>query len=227
MGEEQPMTYLNTAAIGSLRVRELPGYLNDSAGQGRPALVVIHEFWGLTGQIRGVVDRFAKEGFVAFAPDLYRGKLPQTAEEAQRLVVTGDKAQWFADLQRAVEALLPCKVGVVGFSMGGAFAHSTAAQVPEVRACVSFYGVPRPESGDLTKTRARVLGHYVNVDEWVSPERLGQIEAELQRAGVPVTLHRYDAKHSFFNEQRSDVYSPGSASLAWDRTLAFLKDALA
>src|SRR5262245_61464364 len=131
MGEEQTMTYPNTAAIGNLRVRDLPGYLNDSAGQGCPALVVIHESWGLTGQIRGVVDRFAREGFVTFAPDLYRGKLPQTAEEEQRLVVAGDKAQWFADLQRAVEALLPSKVGVVGFSMGGAFALSTAAQVPE------------------------------------------------------------------------------------------------
>ena len=202
-----------------------PGVLNDSAGEGRPALVIVHESWGLNAHIRGVVDRFAKEGYVAFAADLYRGKVPQTAAEAQQLVAAGDKAQWMADLEQAVAALLPRKVGVVGFSMGAAFALSVAARVPEVSACVAFYGVPRPEV-DLTKTRARVLGHYVDNDSWVPAERLDQVEAELRRAGVPVTVHRYDAQHSFFDERRNDVYSPENAKVAWERTLAFLKDAL-
>jgi len=202
-----------------------PGVLNDSAGEGRPALVIVHESWGLNAHIRGVVDRFAKEGYVAFAADLYRGKVPQTAAEAQQLVAAGDKAQWMADLEQAVAALLPRKVGVVGFSMGAAFALSVAARVPEVSACVAFYGVPRPEV-DLSKTRARVLGHYVDNDSWVPAERLDQVEAELRRAGVPVTVHRYYAQHSFFDERRNDVYSPENAKVAWERTLAFLKDAL-
>jgi len=110
--------------------------------------------------------------------------------------------------------------------MGGAFALATAAMVPEVSACVSFYGVPRPEV-DLTKVRARVLGHYVPDDEYVPRERLAEVEAELRRAPVPVTFHSYDARHSFFNERMSGVYSPENAELAWERTVAFLNETLA
>jgi carboxymethylenebutenolidase len=203
-----------------------PGYLNDSAGEDRPALVIVHESWGLNAHIRGVVDRFASEGYLAFAADLYRGKVPETAAEAHQLVAAGDKAQWMADLGQAVAALLPRRVGVVGFSMGAAFALAVAAQVPDVRACVAFYGVPRPGM-DLTKTRASVLGHYVGNDAWVPAERLDQVEAELRSAGAPVTIHRYDAQHSFFDERRNDVHSPENAKVAWERTLAFLKDTLA
>lgn len=204
----------------------LPGYLNDSAGVDRPGVVVIHEMWGLNQQIRGVVDRFANAGFVAFGVDLYGGKVANSAQEAEALVRSGDKARWFADLQRAARALLPSKVGVVGFSMGGAFALATAAMVPAVSACVPFYGVPRPEV-DLTKVRAPVLGHYVPVDEHVPRERLLEVEAQLRRAPVPVTFHSYDARHSFFNEHLSQVYSPENAQLAWERTIAFLKQTLA
>jgi carboxymethylenebutenolidase len=213
------MNYPKFAGTGT------PGYLNDSAAEGRPAMVIVHEWWGLNAHIRGVVDRFANEGYLAFGADLYRGKLPQTVAEAQQLVAEGDKAQWMADLEQVVMALAPRKVGVVGFSMGAAFALSVAARVPDVRACVAFYGVPRPEV-NLTKTQAKVLGHYVGNDAWVPAERLDQVEAELRRASVPVTVHRYDAQHSFFDERRNDVHSPDNAKLAWERTLAFLKDAL-
>lgn len=200
------------------------GYLNDSAGANRPALVVLHEWWGLNTQIRRVVDRFAEQGYAAFAPDLYHGVLPKTAEEAGQLVAAGDKAQWFSEISLAVKSFLPRKVGVVGFSMGGAFALAITALVPEVRACVSFYGVPWPGTADLSKIRARVLGHYVHVDHHVSPERLAQVEAELRSADVPVTLYRYDAQHSFFNEQLGGVYSAEAAALAWERTIAFLHE---
>ena len=115
---------------------------------------------------------------------------------------------------------------MVGFSMGGAFALATAAMVPEVAACVSFYGVPRPEV-DLTKVRARVLGHYVPADEYVPAARLAEVEAELRRAQVPVTFHSYDAQHSFFNEEMSNVHSPENAQLAWKRTITFLNETLA
>lgn len=112
---------------------------------------------------------------------------------------------------------------MVGFSMGGAFALATAAMVPEIRACVPFYGVPRPDM-DLSKVRARVMGHYVPNDAHVPAERLAQMEGELQRVDVPVTIHRYDAQHSFFNDQLPQVYSPENAKIAWERTLAFLRE---
>ncbi|HWB75344.1 MAG TPA: dienelactone hydrolase family protein [Nannocystaceae bacterium] len=205
---------------------ELPGYYNDSAGEGRAALLVLHEWWGVNAQIRGVVDRFAREGYVAFAPDLYRGRVAETPEAAQQLVASGDKAQWIADLERAVAALRPRKIGVVGFSLGGAFALTLAARMPELRACVAFYGIPRPESADLGKIRARVLGHYARVDTWYSEAQVDEFEATLRRADVAATFHRYDAQHSFFNEALTAVHSAEDSRVAWDRTLAFLRDAL-
>src|SRR5262249_49433308 len=92
------------------------------------------------------------------------------------------------------------------------------------RACVSFYGVPWPGTADLSKMRASVLGHYVHVDHHVSPERLTQVEAELRSADVPVTIYRYDAQHSFFNDQLEGIYSVEAAALAWKRTIAFLDE---
>lgn len=199
------------------------GYCNDSAGEGRPAVLVLHEWWGCNAQIRGVVDRLAQAGYVALAPDLYRGKLPETAAAAQELVATADKAQWIADLERAVAALRPRTIGVVGFSLGGALALTIAARMPEVRACVAFYGIPRPESADVGKIRARVLGHYARVDTWYSEAQVDDFEATLRRADVPTTFHRYDAQHSFFNETLPAVYSAEHSRVAWDRTLAFLR----
>jgi len=204
----------------------LPGYFDHSAGEGRPAVLVLHEWWGVNTQICGVVDRLAREGYVAFAPDLYRGKVAETPEQAQELVAAGDKAQWIADLERAASALRPRKLGIVGFSLGGAFALTTAAVVPEVLACVAFYGIPRPESADITRIRARVLGHYARRDTWYSAEQVDELEATLRRAGMPATFHRYDAQHSFFNERLAAVHSHEDARLAWDRTLAFLREVL-
>lgn len=215
------MTFSNTGTSA-----DVAGYCNDSAGEARPAVLVLHEWWGVNAQIRGVVDRFAKEGYVAFAPDLYRGKVAETPEQAQELVAAGDKAQWIADLERAVASLRPRTIGVVGFSLGGAFALTLAARVPEVRACVAFYGIPRAENVDVAKIRARVLGHYARRDTWYSAEQVDALEATLQRADVAATFHRYDAQHSFFNEQLAAVHSPEDAQVAWDRTLAFLREVL-
>ena len=142
-----------------------------------------------------------------------------------RPALDDDSVENYAQLISELAAHLGCDA-VVGFSMGGAFALSIAALVPEVRACVSFYGAPWPGTVDLSKIRARVLGHYVQVDHHVSPERLAQVEAELRSADTPFTLHRYDAQHSFFNEQIDGVYSAEASALAWERTIAFLNEAL-
>src|SRR4051812_26243623 len=204
--------------------KPLPGFLNASAGKGKPAVVIVHEWWGLNDQIRGVADRYAKEGFVAFAVDLYHGKVARTEEEAEALMQAMDWGRAVADVRAAVEALQArdpgAKVGITGFCMGGAVALAAAANIPALAAVVPFYGIP-PDV-DLTKIRGKVQGHYANIDNWCSPDRVDALEKTLRDGGVSVEIHRYDAQHAFFNEKRKEVHSPENAQRAWGRAVAFL-----
>lgn len=212
--------------------KEVPGYLNAGDGRsGRPSVVVIHEWWGLNDQIRGTADRLAEAGFVAFAPDLFRGKVAKTADDAAALMKGLDWSGAELELGAAARALKVrdplSKVGVVGFCLGGGLALMAAAKVPEFAAAVPYYGIPAPERADLTKIRGRVQGHYALQDDWCSPDRVAQLEKTLGAAGVPFEIHRYDAQHAFANERRPEVYSERDAQLAWERTVKFLHDALA
>jgi carboxymethylenebutenolidase len=207
----------------------LPGFLDDTAGAGMPAVVVIHEWWGLNEQVRGVARRLASDGFCAFAVDLFRGTLAKDAAEASALMQAMDAKAALVDLQAAVKALLPRsfgRVGVMGFCMGGAYALATAAHNPEVKAAVAFYGIPQPAMADVSQVKARVLGHYASRDTHVSPARVDALEKTLRAAGVTATIHRYEADHAFANEKRPEVYAPAAAELAWKRTLAFLHEVL-
>ena len=123
------------------------GFLDDSASAGAPAVIVIHEWWGLNEQVRGVAKRLASEGFLAFAADLFHGKVAKDATEAAAMMQALDGKRAMADLHEAVQALLPrsgARVGVLGFCMGGAYALATAAANPEVKAAVAYYGIPSP-----------------------------------------------------------------------------------
>jgi carboxymethylenebutenolidase len=213
-----------TAADGAM----LPGYLKaPEGGAGRGAVVVLHEWWGLTQQVRGVADRLAREGFTVFAPDLYRGQVAKDAAEAQRLMTALDRRRAMEDVSRAVEALQRrapgTKVAVLGFCMGGALTLAAAALEGRLAAAVPFYGIPPEEAADLTKIRCPVLGHFANIDDWCTPDRVDALEKKLKGAGVPLELHRYDAGHAFFNEQRPEVFSPQNAERAWTRTVEFLR----
>jgi carboxymethylenebutenolidase len=220
MAEQEKLTTADGA--------ELPGYLKAAEGGApRGAVVVIHEWWGLTDQVRDVADRLVREGFTAFAPDLYRGKVAKKADEAEKLMGAMDRKQAVEDISRAVEALRQrapgTKVAVLGFCMGGALTLAAAAKDGSVSAAVPFYGIPQEELADVTKIHCPVQGHYANIDDWCSPDRVNAMEKKLKGAGVPVEIHRYDAEHAFFNEKRPEVYSPQNAELAWKRTVEFLR----
>lgn len=212
--------------------KEVLGYLNAGDGHsGRPQVVVIHEFWGLNDQIKKVVDRLAQEGFAAFAPDLYNGKRAQTKEEASALM---QKLDWDGAemmLRAAVQGMQArdpgSKVAVMGYCMGGALALMAGAKVPEYQAVVCYYGIPKDERADVSTIKARVQGHFALHDDWCNEERVAQLEKRLGAGGVPFELHRYDAQHAFANEERPEVYSAKDAQLAWERTVKFLRDALA
>jgi carboxymethylenebutenolidase len=211
-----------------LKDKTVPGYLTlPKAGKG-PGVLVLHAWWGLNDVFRNFCDRLAAEGFVAFAPDLYNGTIATTREEAHRVMHQMDKAAARRTLQLAVKAIAVhpaasgLQIGVVGFSMGGYYALGLACQKPKnIAAVVSFYGTGR---GDFAKSQAAYLGHYAEDDEFEPLDGVGQLEDQLRAAGRPVTFHLYPAaKHWFFEPDRPE-YDPAAAGLAWERTVAFLKE---
>ena len=202
------------------------GYLADAA-QDCPGVVVIQEWWGLNDQICGVADRFARAGYNALAPDLFKGRVTQKPDEANHLMNGLDfPGATHQDIRGAVDYLsnLPGggKVAAVGFCMGGALTISAAVHVPKLSAGVCFYGIPPREFADPANIRIPFQGHFASKDDWCTPAAVDALEAAMRAKGTTPELYRYDADHAFFNERRGEVYDAACAILAWERTLGFL-----
>ena len=200
------------------------GYLA-SAGQRRPGIVVIQEWWGLNDQICGVADRFARAGYNALAPDLYKGRLTAVPDEANHLMSGLDFPDaTHQDLRGAVLHLKAQsgKVAIMGFCMGGALTVAGAVHIPEAAAAICFYGIPDRNFADPAKIRIPFQGHFANQDTWCTPAAVDELEKAMKSAGLRYEIYRYDAPHAFFNE-RSPAYRVDCANLAWDRMSAFLK----
>jgi len=196
-------------------------------GDGKvPAIVVIQEYWGVNDHIEGLCERFAREGFLAIAPDIYRGVITKDAAEASKLLQSLDWGRALADVAGAVEYARAHprstgKVAITGFCMGGAITLLAATQLPGLAAAVPFYGVP--PSGEWSKITCPVQAHFAATDEWAKPSIGLDIQKAVQLAGGAMELNVYDAKHAFMNDTRPEVYSPADAKLAWDRAITFLK----
>jgi carboxymethylenebutenolidase len=203
------------------------GDLAEPAGTGKvPAVIVIQEWWGVNDHIRSLVDRFAAAGFLALAPDLYRGKTTKDGSEAMKLLEALDWKVAVDDVGGALAQLEKhprCngKVGITGFCMGGAVALASGAQIPSLAAVVPFYGIP-DASTDFSGLQAPVLGHFAKRDQHIPPAAAEALEKRLKSAGKTVDIELYDAEHAFVNDTRPEVYNPEQAKLAWDRTIAFL-----
>jgi carboxymethylenebutenolidase len=208
------------------------GYLAEPPGGDGPGVVVIQEWWGLVDHIKDVCDRFAAEGFLALAPDLYHGAKAAEPDEAAKTMMALRLDQAAKDMSGAVDELgrrsRSNGVGVVGFCMGGGLALMLASQRPDkVSAVVPFYGVV-PWQGaqpDYSALSGAVLGHYAGKDESANPEAARALEGTLKEAGNgDVEIHIYpEADHAFFNDTRPEVYDPEASTLAWQRTIDFLQ----
>ena len=209
------------------------GYLATPAGGDGPAVIVIQEWWGLVDHIEQVCERFAAEGFVALAPDLYHGKKVPVSEpdEAGKAMMAMRLDAAGKDMSGAVDELVrrshrDC-VGVVGFCMGGGLALVLACQRPDaISACVPFYGViPWPDvQPDYAALTAAVLGHLAENDTFFPLDAGRALERRLHDLGKQAEFHVYaGTDHAFFNDTRPEVHNPQAAATAWDRTLAFLR----
>jgi carboxymethylenebutenolidase len=211
------------------------GYLVVPDSGSGPGVIVIQEWWGLDDHIADVANRFAREGFVALAPDLFGGHVAHDEKQAMALARQLVPTQAVNDLSGAVDYLLAQpsatgnKVGVVGFCMGGGFVLRLAARAGDkVAAAVVFYGSVSEEE-DLSGIRAAVLGHFGERDRSIPPQRAReQMEQIRTKNGVPIEVHFYDAGHAFFNDRNPlGNYREDAAKLAWSRTLDFLRAHLA
>jgi len=209
------------------------GYLATPKQGNGPGVIVIQEWWGLVDHIKDVCDRFANEGFVALAPDLFHGKTTKSPDEAGKLMMALRIDGAEKDLTAAGEYLLTHdsstskSVGVVGFCMGGALALYTATKNPSVGACVVFYGGHPKVKPDLPNLHSPVLGLYAERDDFVTPDSVHKLERELKALNKQIETHIYPgADHAFFNDTRPEVYNAAAAGDAWQRTVQFLREHL-
>lgn len=203
------------------------GELAVPSGEGHVgAVLVLQEYWGVNGHIKGLCERLAGEGFLALAPDLYDGKVTTTAEESWAMLESFDFARGVDHIAGAKVALekhprANGKVGVLGFCMGGALALKSACEIAGLSAVIPFYGVP--QSVDYSRVTAPVQAHYAKQDAHITPAKAEAVRDKLRALDKSIELFFYDADHAFFNDTRPEVYSKENATLAWDRTIAFLK----
>jgi len=175
-------------------------------------------------------DRLAESGFTAFAPDLYHGKIADTiaGAEALAMALEGNQQKAKSEIAQAAgfldeRAEKPGRgLAVIGFSLGAYYALDLSAADPEhIRSVVLFYGTG---PADFSRSRADYLGHFAENDPYEPESNIDELEASLMKAGRPVTFHRYQGTgHWFFEPDRADAFNAAAASLAWDRTLAFLR----
>ncbi len=202
-----------------------------SPTKGGPGVIVLHAWWGLTPFFKRLCDRLAGHGFVALAPDLYGGVTAATPDEAQRALDASDGARSRAAAFSAIEQIhrlpgtRPGSLGVIGFSMGAAWALALSARCPkDIAAAVLFYGT---NEVDFQQANAAYLGHFALVDEWEPLEGVQAMETAMKAAGREALFHYYpDVGHWFFEDNHPEAYEPHAAAQAWERSLAFLKGRL-
>ncbi|MDX1377810.1 MAG: dienelactone hydrolase family protein [Anaerolineales bacterium] len=199
-------------------------YLADGGGAG---VLVLHAWWGLSLSFKQVCDRLAEQGYTALAPDLYLGDIAKTIDEAKALLGKYDNELKGSIVKAAKEHLAlfrPDKpIAAVGFSMGAGWALDMAENDPNVSAVIMFYGAGE---ADYDKVKAKVLGHFAEVDEWEPLDYVKEMEQAMKDGGVDVTLHFYPKVAHWFMESDRPEYDSETAQLAWKRTFEFLNTTL-
>ncbi len=194
-----------------------------------PGVIVIQEWWGLNDWIKDQARALAKQGYVALAVDLYRGKVTAKPEDAHQLMMGTPRDRAMRDLKAAYAQLQgradvnKARLGSIGWCMGGMYTLALAVEEPTLAAAVAYYGAPPTEAADLAKIKAPVLGNFGGDDKGPSPEQVRAFEAAMKKAGKSVDLKIYDgAPHAFANVNNPwGGYREAAAKDAWARTTAF------
>jgi carboxymethylenebutenolidase len=190
----------------------------------RAGVVVLHAWWGLNDDVMAYADRLAKAGYAVIAPDMFGGQVATERADAERLAKEGDAgadAVAFAAVDHLAERLGPgAPLAVLGFSFGAAYALWAPSERDRITAAVVYYGTYTGEF--LAESKAPVLGHFAENDEFEPEEGIRELEQLLTDAGREVTIHRYPGTGHWFAEPSRDAYDAEAAELAFRRTIDFL-----
>jgi carboxymethylenebutenolidase len=198
---------------------------------GGPAMVVVHEWWGLNGHVKHWADRLTSTGRAALAVDLYDGKVATDAGTATQLMkgALGDEKKLVAkllaarDFARKDERVKAGKLGSIGWCFGGRMSLLLAIAAPDLDACVMYYGFPVDDVAELKKIKAPLLGVFANKDKAITPAKVDAFEKELKDASVNERVLHYDADHAFANPSGAN-YDTKAAAAAWAEVQKFLDE---
>jgi len=194
--------------------------------EAQAAVILIHEWWGIDNHIRDIAGRYAKEGFLCVAPDLYRGKTATDQQEASKLMhelATEDGLETIAAaIEETKRTFNVKKIGITGYCMGGTFALRAACDFDELSAAAAFYG-DIPEESVLQKLKAPTLFIAGSRDAWINSEKVNALKGAARKYSLPLEVITYDADHAFFNDTRPEVYNPEAAADSWQRVLAHFR----
>jgi carboxymethylenebutenolidase len=198
-----------------------------------PAIVVIHEYWGLNDWMKEQASKLADQGYVALAIDLYRGKVATTPDEAHEIMrgVPQDRAARdllaatsYLRLQKDVD---PKRVGSIGWCMGGGYSLDLALTDPKLKAAVINYGHLATDEASLKKINAAILGIFGGQDRGIPVADVNKFESQLKELGRTIEIHIFpDAGHGFENPSNKERYRADDAAQAWKFTVDFLAKSL-
>jgi carboxymethylenebutenolidase len=205
------------------------GYLVVPEGAGKhPAVVVIQEWWGLNDWIREQTARFAKQGYVALAVDLYRGRVAGDPGEAHELMRGLPEDRAIGDLKAGVSFLAARPdvdaehIGSVGWCMGGGYSLALATAEPRLRAAVINYGRLVTAPAKIEAVRASLLGNFAGADRGIPTDDVRTFENQLKAAKKDADIKVFDGKaHAFMNPNNKDGYDAAASTEAWSRIDAF------
>jgi carboxymethylenebutenolidase len=205
----------------------IDGYVAVPEQSNAPGVIVLHAWWGLNPFFKRLCDRLAAEGFVAFAPDLNKGRVAQTVEEAKQIMseLSYERKQAvveaLVDYMRSLPEVRSEPVSLIGFSMGAAWALVLASKRPDdIRKVVLFYGT---QGMDFSPIQADILGHFSDTDEWEPIDDVHAMESGMRLAGLNTNLHIYPNLSLWFFEDDRPEFDPQAAEVAWKRTVEFLR----
>ena len=204
-------------------------YVANPDSRSEKAVVVIQEWWGLNDHIKDIANRYADEGFIAIAPDLYRGKVAANSEEAGKMMQGLKIEDGLDTIKNSVEAARTkyalSHFGITGFCMGGTFALRAACELEGFSAAAPFYG-DVPGEDVLQKLKTPTIFISATKDGWINSEKVAALEEAAEKYELPIHSVKYEADHAFFNNTRPEVYDETAAKDAWALVIGFFNDKL-